>query len=85
MERVIQVSSREFQANPKNYFDLADNGAQIILKRGRKQSYILTPTDDEDLFLSPKLKARIDKGLQEIKEGKIIPYTLEQLREKMGL
>ncbi|MDR3133815.1 MAG: hypothetical protein LBU42_07310 [Prevotellaceae bacterium] len=85
MEQVIQVSSREFRTKQKDYFDLADSGVRIILRRGRKQAYILNPVDDEDLFLSPALKARIDKGLQEIKEGKGKDYTLEELRGKMGL
>jgi hypothetical protein len=85
MERVLQISSREFRANQKNYFNLADNGARIILKRGRKQAYILTPVNDEDLFLSSELKQRIDKGLMEIKEGKGREYSLDELRVKMGL
>ncbi|MDR1981393.1 MAG: hypothetical protein LBQ39_07230 [Tannerellaceae bacterium] len=85
MGRVIQISSREFQANQKDYFDLADNGTQIILKRGRKPAYILTPVEDEDLFLSPELKERIDKGLQDIKEEKGREYSLDELKVKMGL
>jgi hypothetical protein len=85
MERVIQISSREFRTRQEDYFDLADGGARVILRRGRKQAYILAPVDDADLFLSPGLKARIDRGLQEIKEGKGREYSLEELRGKMGL
>jgi len=80
MEQIIQISSREFRAKQKDYFDLADNGVQIILKRGRKQAYILTPIDDEDLFLSDELRKRIDKGLQDIKDGKGREYSLEELK-----
>jgi Phd_YefM. len=85
MEQIIQVSSREFRANQKDYFELADNGIQIILRRGRKQAYILTPVDDEDLFLSPALQERINRSLQEIKEGKTKSYTLDELRNRMGV
>ncbi|MDR3365716.1 MAG: hypothetical protein LBO71_01940 [Prevotellaceae bacterium] len=85
MERVIQISSREFRANQKDYFNLADKGTQIILKRGRKQAYILTPINDEDLFVSPELKERINKGVMEIKEGKGREYSLDELKVKMGL
>ena len=85
MAQIIQVSSREFRAKQKDYFDLADNGAKIVLKRGRKQAYILTPVTDEDLVLSSELQKRIDKGLLQIKEGKGKEYSLEVLREKMGL
>ena len=85
MEQIIQISSREFRAKQKDYFDLADNGVQIILKRGRKQAYILTPIDDEDLFLSDELRKRIDKGLQDIKDGKGREYSLEELKAKMNI
>lgn len=85
MGRVIQISSREFRAKQKDYFDLADNGAQIILRRGRKKAYILTPVDDEDFLLSSGLKERIDKGLKDIKTGKGREYGLEELKEKMGI
>jgi len=85
MEQVIQISSREFRAKQKDYFDLADNGVRIILKRGRKQAYILTPIDDEDLLLSDELKKRIDKGLQDIEDVKGREYSLEELKAKMSL
>jgi hypothetical protein len=85
MEQIFQISSREFRINQKNYFNLADNGARVILKRGRKQAYALTPVNEEDLFLSPELKKRIDKGLMEIKEGKGREYGLDELKAKMGL
>jgi hypothetical protein len=85
MEHVIQVSSREFRAKQKDYLDMADEGAQIILKRKRKQSYILTPIDDEDLRLPPELREKIERGLRDIKEGRGREYTLEELREKMGV
>ncbi|MCD8166014.1 MAG: hypothetical protein LUE93_07725 [Bacteroides sp.] len=85
MRQVIQVSSREFRQKQKDYFDLADHGVQIVLKRGRKRSYILTPIEDEDLTLSSQLEKRIDQGLQEIKEGRATHYTLEELRQAMGL
>ena len=85
MEQVIHISSRQFREKQKDYFDLADNGVQIVLKRGRKQAYILTPINDEDLLLSDELKERISKGLQDIKEGNGREYSLEELKAKMNL
>lgn len=85
MGQVIEISSREFREKQKSYLDLADNGVQIILKRGRKQAYILTPVSDEDLELSAELKERIEKGLQQIKEGKTTPYTMDELQQRLGL
>ena len=85
MGYIIQISSREFRTKQKDYLDMADEGVQIILQRKHKKSYILTPVDDEDLQLSPELQKKIEKGLRDIKEGKGREYTLEELREKMGL
>lgn len=85
MGQVIEITSREFREKQKAYFDLADNGAQIILKRGRKQAYILTPVSDEDLQLSPELRERIEKGLQEIKDGKTTRYTMDELQQRLGI
>lgn len=85
MAHVIQITSREFRDKQKDYFDLADQGTQIILKRGRKQAYVLTPIDDKDLYLSPEMQEKINKGLQDIKEGRTKSYSLEQLKQKMGL
>ncbi|MDR0575343.1 MAG: hypothetical protein LBG96_15215 [Tannerella sp.] len=81
MEQVIEISSREFREKQKAYFDLADNGAQIILKRGRKQAYI----PDNDLELSPEPRERIKKGLEEIKTGKTTRYTMDELQQRLGL
>ena len=86
MEQIIQVSSREFRDKQKAYFELADKGEQIVIRRkGKKCAYILTPVNDDDLVLSPEMQKKIEKGLQEIKEGKGKEYSLEELRIKMGL
>jgi hypothetical protein len=88
MGQVLQISSRRFTEKPNIYFDLADQGTQIILKRGRKRAYVLTPADGEDdgeKWLTPEMRAIIDQGLQDIKDGKGKKYTLEELKKRMGL
>ena len=83
---VLQITSREFRDNQKSFFELADEGEQIIISRkGKKRAYTLTPIDTNDLIISPTLKKKIEKGLQDIKEGKGREYSLEELRLKMGL
>ncbi|HBG42274.1 hypothetical protein [Limibacterium fermenti] len=81
MERVIEISSREFREKQKAYLDLADSGAQIILKRGRKQAYKLTPVDDDsDFVITPELEKRLEEGRREYREGKAISCkTKEEL------
>lgn len=87
MSQVIEITSREFREKQKAYFDLADEGMQIILKRGKKRAYILTPVldDDLDLEVTPELRERIEKGLEEIKAGKTTRYTKDELQRRLGL
>ncbi|MDR1984270.1 MAG: prevent-host-death protein [Prevotellaceae bacterium] len=75
MEKIIEITGREFRANQKTYLDLSDKGAQIVIRRGRNKSYVITPViKDEDYqrYFTPELLARINKSLQQAKEGKII-------------
>lgn len=50
-------------------FDLADQGAKIIIRRNKKQAYTLVPVTDDDLTITPELQARIDKAREEIRSG----------------
>lgn len=80
MGQVIEVSSREFREKQKAYFELADKGAQIILKRGRKQAYILTPVYDSDFVITPELEKRLEEGRRQYREGETIALkTKEEL------
>ena len=80
MGQVIEISSREFREKQKTYFELADKGAQIILKRGRKQAYLLTPVYDSDFDITPELEKRLEEGRRQYLEGKTISFkTKEEL------
>lgn len=68
---VIQVTSREFREKQKNMFDLADQGEKIIIRRGKKQAYVLTPIEDDDLYFTSEVMSRIQTSLQEANEGKV--------------
>lgn len=67
---VLQVSTREFRDRQASLLDLADHGEHIIIRRGNK-AYAITPIDDEELYFTPEILAKIDKSLQQAKEGKI--------------
>lgn len=68
---VLEISSRQFRDKQKDMFDLADKGEKIIIKRGRKQAYVLIPIDDDDLYFTPEMLKKIDKSVQQAKEGKV--------------
>ena len=84
MEKIIEITGREFRANQKTYLDLSDKGTQIVIRRGRNKSYVLTPIindDDYKRYFTPELLARIEKSLQQAKEGKVISIsTKEELK-----
>lgn len=72
---IIQITSREFRDKQASVFELADKGEKIIIRRGKRKAYTLTPVNDDDLYFSPAMLEKIDKSLQEAKEGKIHQFN----------
>ena len=65
------VSTREFRANQKKYFDLADK--EVVLVTRRNSRPIRISVADEEDFLSAKEVAAILQGLDDIKNGNTTP------------
>lgn len=82
---ILEITSREFRDKQKSIFDLVDKGEKVIIRRGKKRSYVLTPIQEDSLDLSPAMIETIERGLQDIKEGRTKRYTMEELHKKMGL
>jgi hypothetical protein len=83
---ILEVTSRQFRAKQKDIFDLADKGEKVIIKRGRKQAYTLTPIDDDDLYFTPEMLEKIDRSIQQAKEGKVTRISsIEELDRFLGL
>lgn len=68
---IVETTSKKFKKNQKDFFELADNGDQVIIKRGSKQAYVLTPVSTEDLYFSPEMIQHIKDSEQEIQDGKV--------------
>jgi PHD/YefM family antitoxin component YafN of YafNO toxin-antitoxin module len=78
----IEVTSREFREKQKAIFDKADNGEKIIIKRGKKQAYVLTPISVDDLYFSPEMLAKIEASKKEVEKGEITKISSkEKLQE----
>ena len=75
---VLEVTSRQFRDRQKTFFDLADTGRQIIIRRGKKQAYALAPINDDDLYFTPEMEAKIERALQQYKEGKHTVISTEE-------
>ena len=67
---VLEVSARQFREKQKSFFEIADAGRQIVIKRGKKQSYILTPVIQDNFIVTPELLEKIERARQQVREGK---------------
>ena len=56
----LEVSARQFRERQKSFFEIADSGRQIVIKRGKKQAYFLTPVEENDFIVTPELLAKLD-------------------------
>lgn len=62
------VSTREFRANQKKYFDLAESEV-ILVARKNARPIVISVADDDD-YLSKAELLSIQKGLEDIKNGR---------------
>jgi hypothetical protein len=68
---IIQTTSRQFRDKQKDFFDLADKGEKVIIRRGKKQAYLLTPVEDDDLYFTQTMLEKINRSVRQAKEGKV--------------
>jgi len=66
---IVKTTSRKFPDKQKHFFDLADQGVKVIIKRGNKQAYVLTPVDEDNLYFTPEMVQRIKESQEQIKKG----------------
>ena len=67
---VLEISARQFRDKQKSIFEIADTSRQVVIKRNRKQSYILTPVNHDDFVATPELLEKIERSRQQMREGK---------------
>ena len=68
---MVVVSSREFRANQRKYFDLARINDVVITSRSHG-SYRLVPiTEDDTLIDKATLEAKIRQGIADYEAGKV--------------
>jgi hypothetical protein len=63
------VSAREFRANQKKYFDMAERET-VLVARKNARPIVISVADDDD-FLSKDELMSIQKGLDDIKTEKV--------------
>ena len=68
---MLVVSSREFRDRQKSYLDKIDAGIELLIQRGRSKAYKVTAVSEDDTLMSKEeFFAKIDRSLQEAKEGR---------------
>jgi hypothetical protein len=79
--KVINVSSKKFEANPGYYLEAVDGGARVTIRRGKGLSHVLK-TKDDTLMSKEKFFAKIDESLEQVKRGEVITVnSREELHE----
>ena len=86
-ETMEVVSTREFRANQKKYFGMANKGEDIILKSRNWGSFRLVPISQNDIVTNkPDLTERICQAIREVKlmrEGKIKELSMDELLDEL--
>lgn len=65
----IEITSRVFREKQKDFFDKADNGDKVVIKRGKKQAYLLVPILDGDTYFTPQMLTKIDLSIEQAKNN----------------
>lgn len=62
------ISAREFRANQRKYFELAEQETVFVTRKNKAPIAIYVPAEDD--FLSKKELEAINQGLKDIQEGR---------------
>lgn len=62
------ITTREFRANQKKYFDLAESEIIFVARRNARP-IVISVADDDDYLSKAELLA-IQKGMEDIKNGR---------------
>lgn len=65
------LSVRDYRNNLAAYFEKADDGTPVLIRRKNK-IYALTSVGDEDLMITPDLQKRIDEAREAFKNGDVV-------------
>lgn len=73
-------TSTTFRRRLAHVFDLVDQGEKVIIRRGNKQAYTITPIQEEKMEITPELQAEIEQAEADYRAGKcIVLETREEL------
>lgn len=80
------VTVRDFRANQRKYFEMAEKEPVFVMRRGARPISISVVNDDD--MLSAEMLHSINRGLEDIKNGQVYSLSLEEslddLLERVG-
>ena len=81
---MVVISSRDFRSNQSKYLGMAAQGQGIVLTTRSLGSFKIVPINEDDtLMTKEELYQKIDRGIQEIKEGKGYKVTTKEELERV--
>lgn len=69
---MLQVTSKEFREKQASWFDRADQGEQVVIRRRGKRSYMLMPISDSDMLITPELEKKIEEARKQYQNGETV-------------
>lgn len=82
---MIATKQVDIRANIKKYFDLAFDGEPIIVSRkDNKNVVVISEKEYNDLQKAKRnaeYLAKIDKSMEQLRQGKTISFSIEELKE----
>jgi PHD/YefM family antitoxin component YafN of YafNO toxin-antitoxin module len=83
---MLVISSREFRQNQRKYFDMVDEGKQVIVQRGKDKSYVLTAVSEDDMYFNAEMVDKIKESLAQANNGEVVEVnTAEEIKGLLGL
>ena len=65
-------TSTTFRRRLAHVLDLVDQGEKMIIRRGNKKAYTITPIQEEKMEITPELQAEIGQAEADYRAGKCI-------------
>ena len=83
---MLIVSTSEFRDRQGKYLGMIANGEDVVLKSRKEGSFKIVPIKRDDTLMSKKdFFAKLDRSIQQIKEGKLHTIDMNKLDELLGL
>jgi PHD/YefM family antitoxin component YafN of YafNO toxin-antitoxin module len=82
---MLVVSTREFRQNQRSYLNKIDDGCDILLQRKNRCYRISAVKEDDALMSKEEFFAKIDRSLEQARQGKTRILSKEEQASFLGL